>query len=109
MSRLQDLDIEFYFVDYNLLNNLPIPVACLPPHEVTTLKVTIFRLCSTSTLSQISPIMATPTLATVGVFSIGEMGLGVAKLLITHNYRVVTNITGRRYNMIGFPYSKFRD
>ncbi|KFY38111.1 hypothetical protein V495_06750 [Pseudogymnoascus sp. VKM F-4514 (FW-929)] len=39
--------------------------------------------------------MATPTLATVGVLSIGEMGLGVAKLLIAHNYRVVTNITGR--------------
>ncbi|OBT67529.1 hypothetical protein VE03_03715 [Pseudogymnoascus sp. 23342-1-I1] len=39
--------------------------------------------------------MATSTLATVGVLSIGEMGLGVAKLLIAHNYRVVTNITGR--------------
>ncbi|OBT93393.1 hypothetical protein VE01_08735 [Pseudogymnoascus verrucosus] len=39
--------------------------------------------------------MASSTLATVGVLSIGEMGLGVAKLLIAHNYRVVTNITGR--------------
>ncbi|KAF7885694.1 uncharacterized protein EAF02_004203 [Botrytis sinoallii] len=31
-------------------------------------------------------------LATVGIISIGEMGMGVAKLLIAHNYRVVTNI-----------------
>ena len=37
------------------------------------------------------------TLATVGILSVGEMGLGIAKLLIAHNYRVVTNITGRRY------------
>lgn len=35
-------------------------------------------------------------LATVGIISIGEMGMGVAKLLIAHNYRVVTNIEGRR-------------
>ncbi|RAL66812.1 hypothetical protein DID88_007595 [Monilinia fructigena] len=34
-------------------------------------------------------------LATVGIVSIGEMGMGVAKLLIAHNYRVVTNIEGR--------------
>ncbi len=37
------------------------------------------------------------TLATVGILSIGEMGLGIAKLLIAHNYRVVTNLAGRRY------------
>ncbi|KUJ22872.1 6-phosphogluconate dehydrogenase C-terminal domain-like protein [Mollisia scopiformis] len=36
-----------------------------------------------------------PPLATVGILSIGEMGMGVAKLLIAHNYRVVTNIEGR--------------
>lgn len=36
-------------------------------------------------------------LATVGILSIGEMGMGIAKLLIAHNYRVVTNIAGRRY------------
>ncbi|PQE20811.1 6-phosphogluconate dehydrogenase protein [Rutstroemia sp. NJR-2017a BBW] len=34
-------------------------------------------------------------LATVGILSIGEMGMGVAKLLIAHGYRVVTNIEGR--------------
>ncbi|ESZ95832.1 hypothetical protein SBOR_3774 [Sclerotinia borealis F-4128] len=34
-------------------------------------------------------------LATVGIISIGEMGMGVAKLLIAHNYRVVTNVEGR--------------
>lgn len=38
-----------------------------------------------------------PPLATVGILSIGEMGMGVAKLLIAHNYRVITNIEGRRW------------
>lgn len=38
-----------------------------------------------------------PPLATVGILSIGEMGMGIAKLLIAHNYRVVTNIEGRRW------------
>ena len=32
----------------------------------------------------------------VGVISIGEMGLGIAKLLCAHGYSVLTNITGRR-------------
>jgi hypothetical protein len=36
-------------------------------------------------------------LATVGILSIGEMGMGIAKLLVAHNYRVVTNLEGRRY------------
>jgi hypothetical protein len=35
-------------------------------------------------------------LATVGILSIGEMGMGIAKLLIAHGYRVVTNLEGRR-------------
>ena len=36
------------------------------------------------------------TRATLSVVSIGEMGLGVAKLLKAHDYRVLTNLTGRR-------------
>ncbi|KAL3424711.1 6-phosphogluconate dehydrogenase [Phlyctema vagabunda] len=36
-----------------------------------------------------------PPLATVGILSIGEMGMGIAKLLIAHDYHVVTNIEGR--------------
>lgn len=39
-------------------------------------------------------------LATVGVLSIGDMGMGIARLLIAHNYRVVTNVEGRRW---GYP------
>jgi hypothetical protein len=35
-------------------------------------------------------------LATVGILSIGEMGMGIAVMLIAHNYRVVTNIDGWR-------------
>ena len=38
----------------------------------------------------------TPPLATVGIVSIGEMGLGIAKLLSAYNYRVLTNVSGRR-------------
>lgn len=37
-------------------------------------------------------------LATVGILSIGDMGMGIAKLLIAKNYRVVTNLEGRRYD-----------
>ncbi|KAM3086609.1 hypothetical protein ACMFMG_000735 [Clarireedia jacksonii] len=33
--------------------------------------------------------------ATVGILSIGDMGMGIAKLLIAYGYRVVTNIEGR--------------
>ncbi|KAJ5703684.1 6-phosphogluconate dehydrogenase C-terminal domain-like protein [Penicillium malachiteum] len=32
----------------------------------------------------------------VGIVSIGEMGVGIAKLLAAHGYFVLTNITGRR-------------
>lgn len=32
----------------------------------------------------------------MGVLSIGEMGMGIAKLLIARGYRVVTNVEGRR-------------
>jgi hypothetical protein len=38
-------------------------------------------------------------LATVGILSIGDMGMGIAKLLIAKNYRVVTNLEGRRYGI----------
>jgi 3-hydroxyisobutyrate dehydrogenase-like beta-hydroxyacid dehydrogenase len=37
----------------------------------------------------------TAPLASVGIISIGEMGLGIAKLLIANNYRVLTNLGGR--------------
>ena len=33
----------------------------------------------------------------IGVISIGEMGLGVARVLIAHGYRVVTFVADRRY------------
>jgi hypothetical protein len=38
--------------------------------------------------------MAAP-LATVAILSIGQMGLGVAKLLVAHKYRVLTNVSNR--------------
>ncbi|KAH8810935.1 6-phosphogluconate dehydrogenase [Xylogone sp. PMI_703] len=34
-------------------------------------------------------------MATLGIISIGEMGLGIGQLLKAHGYRVVTNATGR--------------
>lgn len=42
-----------------------------------------------------SPVQA-PTQATVGIMSMGDMGTGIAKMLIAHNYRVFTNLQGRR-------------
>ncbi|KYG48241.1 hypothetical protein M433DRAFT_61469 [Acidomyces richmondensis BFW] len=35
------------------------------------------------------------TLARIAILSIGEMGLGIACLLISHGYRVITNASGR--------------
>jgi hypothetical protein len=43
-----------------------------------------------------SPKMAKP-LATIAILSIGSMGAGVARLLVAHNYRVITNASDRRY------------
>jgi hypothetical protein len=34
-------------------------------------------------------------MATVGILSIGQMGLGIAKLLVAHDFRVVTNVSDR--------------
>jgi 3-hydroxyisobutyrate dehydrogenase-like beta-hydroxyacid dehydrogenase len=33
--------------------------------------------------------------ATIGILSIGQMGLGIASLLLAHNYRVITNVSDR--------------
>jgi hypothetical protein len=38
--------------------------------------------------------MATPK-AIVGVLSIGQMGLGFAKLLLAHDFHVITNVSDR--------------
>jgi hypothetical protein len=38
--------------------------------------------------------MAAPR-ATLGILSIGQMGVGIAKLLIANNYRVLTNVSDR--------------
>jgi 3-hydroxyacyl-CoA dehydrogenase len=35
-------------------------------------------------------------MAAVGIISIGDMGAGVARLLIAHGYRVLTNVSDRR-------------
>lgn len=36
-------------------------------------------------------------LATLGILSIGDMGVGIARLLIANNYSVITNASDRRY------------
>lgn len=40
--------------------------------------------------------MASAKLATVGILSIGDMGMGIAKLLIAKGFSVTTNCAGRR-------------
>ena len=35
-------------------------------------------------------------MAIIGIISIGEMGLGIGKLLKAHGFRVVTNASDRR-------------
>src|SRR5271156_3008104 len=39
---------------------------------------------------------SSPPKATIGILSIGDMGMGIAKLLRAHNYSVVTSASGRR-------------
>lgn len=39
----------------------------------------------------------TPLRATVGIISLGDMGSGIARLLVAEGYSVVTNCAGRRY------------
>lgn len=36
------------------------------------------------------------SLAKIGIISIGDMGVGIAKLLIANGFSVATNIKGRR-------------
>ena len=48
------------------------------------------------------------TLATVAIISIGDMGLGIAKLLAANKYNVVTNVTGRRSNNQNHPFNSIQ-
>ncbi|KAJ3495687.1 hypothetical protein NLG97_g3215 [Lecanicillium saksenae] len=43
---------------------------------------------------------ATPSLATIGILSIGDMGLGIAKLLHAQGFEVATNCQGRSQDTI---------
>lgn len=40
--------------------------------------------------------MASAKLATIGILSIGDMGMGIAKLLVAKGFSVATNCAGRR-------------
>jgi hypothetical protein len=53
-------------------------------------KTTIHPKLSGDSLCTMRPV-------TVGILSIGDMGLGMARLLKAHDYRVVTVAEGRRY------------
>ncbi|KAL1893798.1 hypothetical protein Sste5346_006301 [Sporothrix stenoceras] len=44
--------------------------------------------------------MASQSLAKVGILSIGDMGMGIAKLLIANGFSVATNVTGRSQDTI---------
>ena len=39
----------------------------------------------------------TSPLAKVGILSIGDMGVGIARLLIDNQFKVLTNASDRRY------------
>lgn len=40
--------------------------------------------------------MAASKLATIGILSVGDMGMGIAKLLVAKGFSVATNCSGRR-------------
>jgi len=41
--------------------------------------------------------MAEDAKVTIGIISLGDMGSGLARLLVAHGYPVTTNISGRRH------------
>lgn len=61
-----------------------------------TTRTASYTLLSAIAIVHESSTMAKP-LATVGILSIGSMGVGVANILAAHNYRVLTNVSDRRY------------
>lgn len=71
-----------------------------PRLKVQELEITISELlvCFLRSLfaDRPRPRMASK-LATIGILSIGDMGLGIAKLLIANGYKVVTNASDRRH------------
>ena len=48
-----------------------------------------------------------PESVTIGIVSIGEMGMGIAKLLKAHKYRVVTSVSDRRSAMSAESVSEY--
>lgn len=47
-------------------------------------------------------------LPVVGILSIGDMGAGIARLLVAKGFTVVSNCTGRRYLHMSCPCSFYR-
>lgn len=39
---------------------------------------------------------------TIAILSLGDMGVGIGKLLASHSYKVITNVSGRRYIPLSF-------
>ena len=75
----------------------PLPTGILPEHFSTYLPISLPPNMLTHHISEIfykTPPM--PPLATIAIVSPGDMGSAIAKLLIAHNYRVVTNVSDRR-------------
>ena len=57
-----------------------------------------FATNSTLSLPNVTMGSLASPLAVVGVLSIGDMGVGTARLLIANNFKVLTNASDRRYN-----------
>lgn len=47
-------------------------------------------------IGRCSEVMASSARSAIAIVSIGDMGVGIAKLLIAKGFSVVTNINGRR-------------
>lgn len=41
--------------------------------------------------------MSTESSFKIGILSMGEMGAGIARMLVAHGFEVATNCQGRRY------------
>ena len=99
---VQELDVDSFRQASPIpLNRLGLLVECsinfaLADWTLDTTKSSSFLIKHSSVEPYTIRVTMTKPLATLGILSIGDMGVGIARLLTAHNYRVVTNASDRR-------------
>lgn len=85
------IHVSKYFISGDL-NQFPFPLKCCNKSQTKIISSSCCNICDTCGLQTLHSSMA----VSVGILSIGDMGLGIARLLKAHAYRVLTVGAGRR-------------